>query len=276
MVERIDQTSVHWARLHADHVARYLYAARHVEGKRVLDAGTGTGYGAAILKASGAATVQAVDISPDAIAEATKQFGPSGVSYFVDDCETLRNVEGPFDVICNFENIEHLQKPEEFLKSAARLLARDGKLFCSTPDRAATPPFQGGMPANPHHVTEWYRDDFKQLLERFFRAVDFRVQVVTHGYDARRRAAELLLAEMHVIRRLPVYQLRRFWRWLRGQSNDWTPTFDLLAADVEDFPIHPLGLDRFLGKPWCHFAMCSRANGVLQGPDERPDTHAGP
>ncbi len=36
------------------HIARYLFASSYVKGKKVLDVGTGIGYGAAMLKAYGA------------------------------------------------------------------------------------------------------------------------------------------------------------------------------------------------------------------------------
>ena len=44
----------------------------------------------------------------------------------MDDCEQLHNVSGPFDLICCFEAIEHIGRPERFLQRACRLLAGDG------------------------------------------------------------------------------------------------------------------------------------------------------
>ena len=43
----------------------YMFAVHYVVGKRVLDAGTGYGYGAAVLAASGASSVLAVDIDQE-------------------------------------------------------------------------------------------------------------------------------------------------------------------------------------------------------------------
>ena len=136
--ERLGPGSPTWDAHSAFHVARYLFAADHVRGKRVLDAGTGTGYGARILKAAGAAEVQGIDIDPASIAQAQEKFATEGLQYLVNDCEKLANVQGPFDIICNFENIEHLNQPEAFLANAARLLKDDGLLLCSTPDRATS------------------------------------------------------------------------------------------------------------------------------------------
>jgi len=137
--ERPDLDSVAWAQF-ADHVARYVFAGSYVQGKRVLDAGTGPGYGAAILKYAGAAEVVAVDIDSESIEYAKCRFGGEGVDYMTDDCEAFENARGPFDVICSFENIEHLPNPEKFMAESARMLKPDGMLIISTPERAKQPP----------------------------------------------------------------------------------------------------------------------------------------
>ena len=49
-----------------EHLARYAFAARLARGKRVLDAGSGSGYGSAEV-AKTAASVLGVDQSPDAV-----------------------------------------------------------------------------------------------------------------------------------------------------------------------------------------------------------------
>src|SRR5512143_2109670 len=49
--------------LEADHMARYRWAAQWVRGCIVLDAASGTGYGAEILRAAGARAVVSVDRS---------------------------------------------------------------------------------------------------------------------------------------------------------------------------------------------------------------------
>mgnify|MGYP003623051184 CR=1 FL=1 len=50
-----------------EHMARYNFAARLTRGKRVLDAGCGTGYGSLEL-ARMAARVTGIDIAPEAAA----------------------------------------------------------------------------------------------------------------------------------------------------------------------------------------------------------------
>src|SRR5690242_18745766 len=106
--ERAVPGTVEWAELGAPHLARYLFAVDYARGRRVLDAGTGSGYGAALLKMHGADSVRAIDIDAETIRQAEERFALEGVTFAVDDCETLAQTAGPFDLICNFENIEHL------------------------------------------------------------------------------------------------------------------------------------------------------------------------
>ena len=53
--------------LYYEHLARYMFAAALARGRRVLDAGCGAGYGAALLASSGAHSVTAIDIAPEAV-----------------------------------------------------------------------------------------------------------------------------------------------------------------------------------------------------------------
>ena len=51
-----------WAQMAGHHVARYLFAVEFARGRRVLDCGTGFGYGARLLRTCGASSVVAVDL----------------------------------------------------------------------------------------------------------------------------------------------------------------------------------------------------------------------
>ena len=133
--ERTAPDRPEWDHLHADRLARYYCATRFAEGRYVLDAGTGPGYGAAILKSAGAKRVQAVDIDRGTIDRAREDYPLADLEFIVDDCEQLSKVGHPVDVICSFENIEHLQNPENFLDASTRLLGEGGVLLCSSPDR---------------------------------------------------------------------------------------------------------------------------------------------
>jgi SAM-dependent methyltransferase len=252
--ERPDVDSPDWARF-ADHVARYVFAMEYAKGKRVLDAGTGPGYGAAMLKAAGAREVVAVDIDPESIAQAQKRYGERGIEFLVDDCHDLGRTGGSFDLICSFENVEHLPHPERFVTAAARALAPGGMLIISTPDRAATQPFVDGRPANPHHMHEWYRSEFLDLLKLGFGHCELRVQVKSSAVDRRRQAAAALVR--HLKWSNPLWKLYGVARVLLTGSSYWEPIFDLAVPSPSDYPIVDPALAAFFGESWCHVVLCT-------------------
>jgi SAM-dependent methyltransferase len=224
----------------------------------VLDAGCGAGYGSRLLLDAGAAEVLAVDISPEAIRQAEEQFGGSGegkLNYLVDDCQTLEKVAGRWDVICCFESIEHLERPERFLRRAAELLAADGVLLISTPDRAWTPPFVEGRPRNRFHHFEWFRDEFQALLTPCFGRVEMMVQVESAGVVARRDAVEALRQGLMWSNPLTILLWRKWPHRHRG-NRGWRKLRGLAAPTVADYPIVPLGVAPVYGTSACHFAVC--------------------
>ena len=256
--ERLGPGSPTWVAHSASHLARYLFASEHVRGKRVLDAGTGTGYGAMLLKMAGAAEVQAVDIDPSSIEQAKVRFRVNGLNYLVDDCEKLANVQGPFDVICNFENIEHLNRPEALLENAARLLADDGTLFCSTPDRA-TSQEETDRPSNPYHMFEWYRDEFQAILAKYFEDVNIRVEVEYLAVTLKTQAANSLTQHLAYLWASPLVRLSRIFGKLIGQAPPAWDTLSLLAAtSPADYSIVSHEVAPLLGTSHAQFAICRR------------------
>jgi SAM-dependent methyltransferase len=256
--ERAVPDTAEWAELAPPHLARYLFAVDFARGKRVLDAGTGSGYGAALLKMQGAASVQAIDIDAETIRQAQERFPLEGVTFAEDDCETLARTTEPFDLICNFENIEHLGHPDRFLAAAARRLSPDGVLLISTPDRATTPPFVQGKPANPFHVQEWYRDEFQALLTTHFEAVDLRVQVQTTALQSRIEAVAALRQRL-VWGNPPVTWLwRKFPFFGKRTVRPWKKLAGLAAPSVTDYPIVAWELRSLYGTPCFHVAICRK------------------
>jgi SAM-dependent methyltransferase len=259
-VERYCPDSQEWWELSADHLARYLFAIQYVTGRRVLDAGTGYGYGAAILAASGATAVFAIDIDPNVVCYGRRAYQLPNLTIEVDDCEHLDKAQGAFDVIINFENIEHLKDPRAFLRAAARLFARDGILLCSTPDRAAMAPFVNAKPANPYHVNEWYTDEFGALLREFFNEVQIYAQVRSVPAELRQNGAEEVQRFLRENIALKGY---RFLSRLVGRR-PFTPSAYLIGTpDPSDFPIYPHAIAKLFGKMWCNIAICRQPRATV-------------
>jgi ubiquinone/menaquinone biosynthesis C-methylase UbiE len=253
-----DLEAITWPQF-ADHVARYAFAMEYAKGRRVLDAGTGPGYGAAMLRAAGASRVVAVDIDDQAIATARLRYGERGIEFLVDNCEQLANAPGPFDLICSFENIEHLKQPERFLAAAARLLTREGMLMVSTPDRAVTDPFVNGRPANPHHVHEWYRDEFLEMLGRYFSRCEMRVQVKSNATERRRQAAAALVRHLKISN--PIAWSIGIASMVLRKRSYWRPILDLATPSPSDYPIVDPHVSMLLGSAHCHVALCTEPKG---------------
>jgi len=149
-----------------EHLARYRFAARFADGRRVLDAGCGSGYGTAEL--ANAATVVAMDISADAMAHARSAFARPGVYFLRGACESLPFADGSFDLLVAFEVIEHLKGWREMLTEARRVLRPSGVLLVSTPNKAWYTESRAAAGPNPYHVREFEYGEFEAALEATF------------------------------------------------------------------------------------------------------------
>lgn len=120
--------------LFAWHRARYAFAARFVSEKRVLDLGSGEGYGAALL-AEKAAEVIGIDYSEAAVRHASREYGREELSFRIGDAAALDASLGRFDIVTCFEVLEHVAQEDALLAAITRVLEPTGTLFLSTPNR---------------------------------------------------------------------------------------------------------------------------------------------
>jgi SAM-dependent methyltransferase len=171
--------------LWAEHVARYAFAARLAHGRRVLDSGCGTGYGANELAAS-AACVVGVDIAPEATLYARAHSTHPNTSFLQASATALPFSPGAFDLVTAFEVIEHLASSRDLLSEARRVLAPGGLFLVSTPNRLYYADSRRLDGPNPYHVHEFEFEEFGAALREFFPqvAILFQNRVEAFAFHA--------------------------------------------------------------------------------------------
>lgn len=147
------------------HLKRYEFIKPQCAGKKVLDAACGVGYGSYAL-ASVACEVTAVDLSEDVIRYAAVRYTAANLRFQVMDACRL-SFRDPFDAVISFETIEHLPDVPAYLQGIVKALRKDGFYCVSTP----CVPKSTQRPQNPHHLQEWSAEDFRKLLQGYFKEV---------------------------------------------------------------------------------------------------------
>ncbi len=149
--------------LRNEHLARYCFAEPLAQGKRVLDAGCGVGYGARRLSGP-AATVFALDNSSEALRHGKRTY--SGVEFVQGDCTKLPFQEASLDLVLAFEVIEHLNSWPRLIREAARTLTPSGIFVVSTPNRTYYSCSRDEP--NPFHTHEFDYAEFRAALVETF------------------------------------------------------------------------------------------------------------
>lgn len=133
----------------------YVEAARRVGG-RVLEIGTGTGYGIEIIAPSAESFV-----TLDKFRSPEVESLPRGVEFREATVPPLPFDDESFDCVVSFQVIEHIKRDRAFVGEVRRVLKRGGKFIVSTPNRPMS------LTRNPWHVREYTAEEFSALLGDF-------------------------------------------------------------------------------------------------------------
>jgi O-antigen biosynthesis protein len=214
-----------------EHFHRYLFASRLVEGRDVLDLASGEGFGAALL-ADSARSVVGVDIEPQAVEHSRRNYAADNLEFKMADARELASFErGSFGAVVAFEMIEHLAEHDQVLAGINQVLAPDGLLIMSTPDRTAYSDATGFQ--NPFHVRELSLEELLALLQGAFTNVAAWAQRTITG------SAIIKLGDAgedsHQLQRFVIERLEREWRLAPGIS----PMYVIAVASNGELPNIP-------------------------------------
>lgn len=130
---------------------------RYFKGGKLLDLGCGIlGICVNTKKKFTEAEVWGLDFSDETI-ESLRKIHPE-INYVSADCRDNPFRDEYFDYITAGELIEHMEKPEEFLKEVFRVLKRGGVLSLSTPLNCSI---------DGAHLWEFTEEDIKNMLKPF-------------------------------------------------------------------------------------------------------------
>lgn len=158
--------------IYAMHIASYRFALPFTRGRRVLDLGCGSGYGAAMV-ADSATSVTAVDVSQDALAYAAEHFSRPNLAHMgIVAGRPLPFDDHSFEVVLSFQVIEHVEDDGQYVREAWRVLCPGGVFIVITPNRGVRL-FRWQKPWNRWHVREYDEPSLSAL----FRANPWTVEM---------------------------------------------------------------------------------------------------
>jgi SAM-dependent methyltransferase len=227
----------------ARHRAAYLYARDLARGREVLDAGCGEGFGTVLL-AETARRVLGIDYAEMAVAAARTAHRRPNLEFRRLEVEGVPALGTHFDLVTNFQVIEHLADPARFLIAVRSVLRPDGMFLLTTPNRLTS------ASDNPYHLREYSAPELDALLRTVFPEVTLagllgneRVQAFEQA-RARQVARLLRLDPLGVRRWLPAPVVRFAFARLSTLVRR-----KVAAADAETLAITPADFTVVTGSP---------------------------
>lgn len=173
----------------------YVEAAKRVEG-RVLEIGTGTGYGVEFIAPHAERYVTLDKCRSEELPEM-----PSNVEFVQCAVPPLPFEDESFDYVVSFQVIEHIKRDKEFVREVYRVLKPGGRFIVSTPNRPMS------LTRNPWHVREYSAEQFGALLSIF-------PSVEALGVGGNERVWSYYEKNRESVRRIMRFDILRMQWWL--------------------------------------------------------------
>lgn len=151
-----------------EHLHRYALAVELAKNKRVLDIACGEGYGSNLLSKV-ADSVYGVDISDEAVTHASQKYKANNLQFYTGSTSNIPLPDSSVDLVVSFETIEHHDEHERMMEEIKRVLSPGGILMISSPEKSV---YKTRDPGNEFHIKELTIEEFKGILNSFFRYVD--------------------------------------------------------------------------------------------------------
>jgi len=142
----------------------YKQVSQIVRG-RVADIGFGTGFGTHLLMVN-AKEVCGFEIDKEAIRFAENVFPFKKLRF--DYGDIAKGISGQFDYIVMIDVIEHIKHDRNALENAKKMLAKNGVLIVSTPNRLSR------YRKAETHYREYAPKEFEGILKRVFISVELK------------------------------------------------------------------------------------------------------
>ena len=163
-----------------EHLARYLFAQKYIQNKKVLELGCGKGYGAYAL-AQKASAVVACDLNEASLNFARVHYAASNLEYKKENVAGSEAFE-KFDAVVSFEVLEHLSpvQTKDYLELAKSCLLKNGVFLISTPNHAVV--LKSGMSVPEFHINNLSSFELLNLLKLHFEQVQMLGQISDRGF----------------------------------------------------------------------------------------------
>jgi len=146
-----------------DEKFEYEFASEYInETDKVLELGSGKG---AFAKKISCDQYTGLDFSLEAKEMAKK----NGVKILNETIEDHVKINSDYDVVVNFQVLEHVDNPKGFIENSLLALKKGGLMVISVPSESSFLKFAPNSILNmpPHHVTRWSDDTLKHIASQY-------------------------------------------------------------------------------------------------------------